>query len=186
MHVFQRYFGHEELCLYCIILRLYMGNFVTYKCAISRLIAAKRKLQNTSEPGERATSRPSERTPPLARGSACSLARCASERANTFAHSARDSEIFGSALVSSAGSLGSASRLGSMPTLVRNVSKYKMYLVLRIAKATNRNTKATHRLQQAATQKLKQMKFTSSHTLTCLCLIPHNSTPSPLVRRQGH
>src|SRR5204863_3489920 len=83
-------------------------NSVTYNWRNLMLFETKCMLQN---------SEPSERTPPLARGSARSLARWASERANPLARSARDSEIFGSALVSSAGSLGSASRLGSMPTL---------------------------------------------------------------------
>ena len=79
-----------------------VANSVTYNWRNLMLFETKYMLQN------------SERTPPLVRGSARSLARWASERANPLARSARDSEIFGSALVSSAGSLG------SMPTLGRD------------------------------------------------------------------
>ena len=61
---------------------------------------------------------PSERTPPLGSGLTRRLARWASERANTLARSARQSEIVGSAGLAPPGSSGSPSRLGSLPTLL--------------------------------------------------------------------
>ena len=63
----------------------------------------------------------SERTPPLARGSARWVALWASERANPLARSAHECEIFGSARLILARSWGSASRLGSLPTLKINL-----------------------------------------------------------------
>src|SRR5438552_6755635 len=62
-------------------------------------------------------SEPSERTPRLAQLSARWVAPWASERANPLARSAREFKIFGSARLVLARSLGSASRLGSLPTL---------------------------------------------------------------------